>query len=275
MKRRRNRRKRRGIVIIVGLIICEILGSILLKKLDPVKAKKENKKMEEVLAKSEDTTDSTEKTLQFLRERPEEYPPEIIELFEKNPETKEFVLEYPSEKDKQHEKDIRGEMSDGKIPLFIQWDKRWGYDSYGNGMIAIDGCGPTCLSMVLTGLLGTESYNPKKVADFSAENGYITEEAGTKWALMTEGANQLGLYVDEIPLDENCIRRELEWGRPIICSMRPGDFTDKGHFIVLTGIASDGRICVNDPNSKIRSEQTWDLSRLMSQMKNLWSYTAY
>ena len=55
--------------------------------------------------------------------------------------------------------------------------------------------------------------------------------------------------------------------------MRKGDFTTTGHFIVLTGY-EDGRITVNDPNSRKRSEKTWDFDTLQYQIKNLWSYTA-
>ena len=38
----------------------------------------------------------------------------------------------------------------------------------------------------------------------------------------------------------------LENGEPVICSMRPGDFTTKGHFIVLVGM-EDGKIRVQCP----------------------------
>lgn len=54
--------------------------------------------------------------------------------------------------------------------------------------------------------------------------------------------------------------------------MRPGDFTTTGHFIVLTG-AEDGRIRVNDPNSRKRSEKLWDYDRLEYQINNLWVFT--
>lgn len=54
---------------------------------------------------------------------------------------------------------------------------------------------------------------------------------------------------------------------------RPGDFTSTGHFIVLVGI-EDGKIRVNDPNSRARSQVLWEYDRLESQINNLWSYTA-
>jgi predicted double-glycine peptidase len=63
----------------------------------------------------------------------------------------------------------------------------------------------------------------------------------------------------------------LSAGTPIICSMGPGDFTDNGHFIVLTGYTGDG-FTVNDPNSPQRSSQIWTFQQLKGQIRNLWAY---
>ena len=54
--------------------------------------------------------------------------------------------------------------------------------------------------------------------------------------------------------------------------MGPGDFTDAGHFLVLTGVDQEGDIILQDPNSVERTKQHWDVQKLMNQMKNLWSY---
>ena len=55
--------------------------------------------------------------------------------------------------------------------------------------------------------------------------------------------------------------------------MRPGDFTTQGHFIVLVG-GEDGKIIVNDPNSKERSSLLWEYDTLAGQIKNLWVFEA-
>src|SRR5699024_8288634 len=102
---------------------------------------------------------------------------------------------------------------------------------------------------------------------------YYAGDSGTSWTLMTEGAAHFGICGVELGLDESAVFSELEAGHPIICSMRPGDFTTTGHFIVLTGV-EDGKIRVNDPNSRKRSEKLWDYSRLEYQINNLWVYTA-
>ncbi len=51
--------------------------------------------------------------------------------------------------------------------------------------------------------------------------------------------------------------------------MAPGDFTTKGHFILLRGYDENG-FFVNDPNRKSNSEKQWDFETLSSQIKNLW-----
>lgn len=201
----------------------------------------------------------------------DQYPAELLELLKNNEETADFVLGYPEKKDAPPAETI-GEVTAGEIPLLLQWDERWGYCIYGDDMIALNGCGPTAVAMVAAGLTGDNTVTPYKVAQFSAENGYYAGDSGTSWTLMTEGAQQFGVRGEEMGLSEDSVISALESGHPIICSMRPGDFTTTGHFIVLTGV-EDGKIRVNDPNSRIRSEKLWDYSRLEGQINNLWEFT--
>lgn len=200
------------------------------------------------------------------------YPEQLIELLQNNEETVDFVFDYPEKKDTAPA-DTVGEVVQGQVPLLLQWDERWGYAFYADDMIAVNGCGPTAIAMVAAGLTGDNTVTPYKVAQFSAGNGYYAGDSGTSWSLMTEGAQQFGIYGEEMGLSEDEVFSALENGHPIICSMRPGDFTTTGHFIVLTGV-EDGKIRVNDPNSRVRSGKLWDYSRLEYQINNLWVYTA-
>ena len=202
----------------------------------------------------------------------EDYPESLLALLEKNPEAKDFVLNYPENKGKERKIDLSGEVVKGTIPLFLQWDERWGYETYGNDFLAVTGCGPTCLSMVRCGLSGDTEWNPLKVAEMAQKQGYYVEGAGSSWELMSEGAEQLGLTVYSVVFDAEHITSALEGGNPIICAMRPGDFTTAGHFIVLSGVDEEGKVIVCDPNSRINSETSWDVEDLMPQIKNLWGY---
>ncbi len=204
--------------------------------------------------------------------RDQGYPESLISLVERNPETKDFVLDYPKYKGLQ-DIDLSKEVTKGEIPHFLQWDKRWGYETYGSDFLAITGCGPTCLSMVVCGLTGETQWNPYEVAKMAEENGYYVDGSGSSWELMSSGAEKLGLTVSAVSFDEEHIRAALESGQPIICVMGPGDFTDAGHFLVLTGVDKNGDIILRDPNSLERTKQHWDLQKLMNQMKNLWAYS--
>lgn len=206
---------------------------------------------------------------QKLREQG--YPESLIALVERNPETKDFVLDYPKYKGLE-EIDISKEVTKGEIPHFLQWDERWGYETYGSNFLAVTGCGPTSLSMVVCGLTGDTKWNPYEVAKMAEDNGYYVDGSGSSWELMSSGAEKLGLTVSSVIFDAEHIRATLESGQPIICVMGPGDFTDAGHFLVLTGVDQEGNIILQDPNSVERTKQHWDVQKLMNQMKNLWSY---
>ena len=198
-----------------------------------------------------------------------EWPEELLDLLEKNPEAQEFVLNYPIRKDLDPEIDLTEYLASNDVPLLLQWDERWGYSQYAGELMGLSGCGPTCLSMVCLYLLDDASYTPRYIAQFATENGYSVSGNGSSWTLISEGGEKLGLDVIEIPLDENRIIRNLEVGNPIICVMGPGFFTSTGHFIVMTEY-EDGYVKVNDPNSPNRSEQTWKLTEVMEQIRNLW-----
>ncbi len=202
------------------------------------------------------------------------YPVELLTLLSNNTETLSFVSDYLMHVDDEEKSGgITGEELTGSIPLFQQWDKRWGYLKYGSNIIAINGCGPTCMSMVYTGLTGNTDKDPAVIADFCLENNYYTEDSGTAWSLMLNGAKKLGLDAEKISIGKESIKEKLDSGQPVICSMKPGDFTDTGHFIVLCGITEDGKLMLNDPNNISRSEKKWDMDTVLSQIKAAWSYS--
>ena len=206
--------------------------------------------------------------------RAEKYgcPEEILEFTEKYPQASAFAENYAKYRDYDEPIDISGELEKGKIPLFLQWDYRWGYRTYGNKYMGLNGCGPTCLAMVYCGLTGDASVNPHTMAVWANDHGYYVPDAGTTRGLMSDGAEQFGLSVTETGTDEEQIRDALNQAHPVICIVGPGDFTVGGHFIVLSGINGDGTVRVNDPNSEENSEKDWELSRIVSQTNTSWAY---
>lgn len=200
-----------------------------------------------------------------------DYPDSLIELLERNPETKDFVLSYPLEKDAIHGINLSEYDNSEAVPLFLQWDKRWGYKKYGSDVAGLTACGPVCLSMCAYYLTGDENMSPDKIIDFAIENNYYVKGSGSLWTLISEGGEKLGLEVEELPLDKNTIVRSLENGNPVICVMGKGHFTTTGHFIVLTGVDENGNFTVNDPNSISNSSKSWSYETISGEIKNLWS----
>lgn len=200
-----------------------------------------------------------------------EYPPELLNLLINDIDTLDFVKGYLSFKDHPTIPTNIGMINDN-IPLLMQWDQRWGYLAYGDNCIAINGCGPTCLSMVVCGLTRDNTITPYTIAQYAIKHDYYLNDIGTKWSLMTTGAKHFGLESQVISLDKNKMIHELNLSHPLICSMKPGDFTKSGHFIVISEY-KNGKFKVLDPNSKKRSQKLWTYKTLSHQINNIWSFS--
>ena len=196
-----------------------------------------------------------------------DYPASLVALLERNPETESFVLGYPTRQEMEIDMSTI-DRSQG-VPLLLQWDPRWGYDTYGDDFVANTGCGPLCLAMAGWYLTGEEQFAPDRVIRFAQNNGYYSKGNGSSCTLISEGGQALGLKVKELAMVEKKITDYLKGGNVMIAAMGPGDFTSTGHYIVLTGYKK-GQITVNDPNSLANSQALWSYAVLESQIRNLW-----
>ena len=203
----------------------------------------------------------------------DDYPEELILALANNPEMADFAANY-REYIKDPPADELSKLTAGEkeqeYPLFLQWDRRWGYKPYGESCIGLAGCGPTCLSMVLFYLTGDASCTPDKVAEYSMENGFYVAGTGTSWALM-ENVPFHKLTVTKPSLSRTALVGALENGCVIICAVGSGDFTTAGHFIVIYGYDEDG-FMVNDPNCAARSRRRWGYDEIAGQVKSIWAY---
>ena len=285
IRQRQLRRKRklilyRRIAVLLGVVLLLILMISLLVKRCGKSEEEDNKEVkEEVQEEVQEETTSESLTFEELMEKTaqennfstDEYPEKLIELVKKNPETQDFVVNYPMKKDTYSEENLTELDGADGVPLLFQWDERWGYYQYGGNVMGLAGCGPTCLSMVASYLLDNPALTPIYMADFATENGHSIDGGGTAWSLMNQGAKDLGLNPKEVPLDENAIKGHLENGRPIICNVGEGIFTDNGHYLVFSGWV-DGKIKINDPNRREFSERLWSYEEIKDQIKNMWVY---
>ncbi len=158
----------------------------------------------------------------------------------------------------------------------------WAGVPFGGGTIASSGCSVTSLAMVLSYLRsGVDSsewvYPNNIVASIASKYGnynyfYASDGSGQSWDIFGAVADMYGVSCRELSSSE--ILSELASGNPVIMSCIPGEFTQRGHFIVLTGFTDDGYLLVNDPNGSHASYsyRKYTLNYLISQGKGWWSF---
>lgn len=202
-----------------------------------------------------------------------EIPQELQDFANNYPETAGFVKEFPEKSQLQPEIDLSEDAESKDVPLFIQWDERWGYQSFGSSFIGCSGCGPTSFSMAAVYLTHNPEYSPLYMANYIDEHGYHVEGVGTSWNFFTQGCEAFGIHCTTLSVNETKIKEYLDKGFPIICSVGPGDFTVKGHLIVIKGYDENG-LKINDPNSKKNSAKSWDFSSIRSQIRSVWAFSA-
>lgn len=200
------------------------------------------------------------------------YPEQLLEALANNPEMADFAAHYLEDKGKVIGGGLTESEKEQEYPLFLQWDPRWGYTSYGdNSVVGLSGCGPTALSMVLYYLTGNEALTPDVIAEYSMREGYYISGTGTAWLLLEDVPPLYGISVDQPEKNELVMKQALDRGELIICSMSPGDFTIGGHFVVVYGYTDEGFL-LNDPNCVARSHQAWSYSEIGGQIKHIWIF---
>lgn len=106
------------------------------------------------------------------------YLESMLTALANNPEMADFVSGY-LDGNKGTVEGLTYSEKEQEYPLFLQWDTRWGYLSYGdNSNIGLSGCGPTCMSMVLYYLTDDEMLTPDKLAAYAMNNNYYVEGTG-------------------------------------------------------------------------------------------------
>ena len=74
--------------------------------------------------------------LEIIYENRESYPIKLLAALCNNPEMQEYIKDYPvyqsGDISVAGKAELTKEEKEQKYPLFLQWDKRWGYEEYGN-----------------------------------------------------------------------------------------------------------------------------------------------
>ena len=132
--------------------------------------------------------------------------------------------------------------------------------------VSTSGCGATSMSMVIRYLTGNTKQTPYTLFKWAYQNGHYSGD-GLGHSAISKMGNLYGVSGSWVGKDGKRIISALKAGHPVIAHMGPGIFTKQGHYIVLRGVTDDGKILVNDPNSKSRSGKAYPLSTILNQSK--------
>ena len=165
------------------------------------------------------------------------------------------------------------------VPYYSQNDSRWKNSDYSgandSATMGDAGCGPTVLSMVDNYFGGHET--PTDYARLAQDSGY-RDETGTNWDFIGDATRSMGLNTNQVENPDSLdIVDQLSTGQPVILSgtrtMSPSEspYTKAGHYVVATGLNSNGTVNISDPRGRSYSK-AFPLDKLASDTGSMWGF---
>ena len=166
------------------------------------------------------------------------------------------------------------------VPYYNQGD--YGDVGFNGRSVATSGCGITSFSMVASYYCG-RTITPAETAPWAMAHGANTV---TNWGAYSILAPRYGITLERQgtgPLwggSAEPIIQALRQGKLVIGSQTGGYFnpSNGGHYIVYTGITSSGKITINDPGNRAKTQESvanngFEQSRAFSNCKQYWIFS--
>ena len=158
----------------------------------------------------------------------------------------------------------------GEVVYYNQGEEPWASLSYGGSTVRASGCGPTALAIAISTLTG-EPVTPELTAKYAVDTGGYVPGRGTSHAYPANAARHWGLSVERVKREQmDHVVEELKSGKlaVVICAENTISGSS-GHFIVLTGVTSEGNITIADPGSRGRTGNIYTPSTIQSYARDL------
>lgn len=157
-----------------------------------------------------------------------------------------------------------------EVVYYNQGEEPWASLAYGSSNIKNSGCGPTALAIVISTLKG-EVVTPQMTARYAIENGEYVAGKGTSHSFPANAARSWGLSVERVRRERmDYIVSELKQGKMAVVICAENTISgSSGHYIVLTGVTSDGYLTISDPGSRSRTGNLYSPATIQSYARNL------
>jgi hypothetical protein len=152
--------------------------------------------------------------------------------------------------------------------IYSQYDPQWANLPYGSSTIAVSGCGPSAMAMVITALTG-RSITPDLTAAYAGSKNLYVPGVGSSWSIAPVLAAHWGLKSQAIGADVAKITATLQAGGLVVApGQGPLPFTTGGHYIVIRGVTATGMWKIADSAHDNTSTQDWDPQQLVTSMES-------
>lgn len=135
----------------------------------------------------------------------------------------------------------------GEIVHYYQCDERWANSGYAGDTMCAAGCGPTSMAMILTALVDKNITPMDVVAVAGSQSGgtsdwnALTNGVSAKWGVKIESTTSFDDMYAFLKAGQGMV-----WVGGSAGNGSVPPFTNGGHLIALTGVASNGNIMVAD-----------------------------
>lgn len=157
-----------------------------------------------------------------------------------------------------------------EVVYYNQGEEPWASLAYGSSNIRNSGCGPTALAIVISTLKG-EIVTPQMTAKYAVEHGEYVAGKGTSHSFPANAARNWGHSVERVRRERmDYIVHELKQGKMAVVICAENTISgSSGHYIVLTGVTSDGYLTIADPGSRSRTGNLYSPATIQSYARNL------
>lgn len=158
-----------------------------------------------------------------------------------------------------------------EVVYFNQLEEPWASLPYASSTVANSGCGPTSMAIVISTLTGN-NVTPEMTKSFAENNGEYVPGQGTSHSFIGNAAAHWGLTCERVGKDRmDDVVQALKEGKMVveICEAYTITGGSSGHFIVLTGVTSDGYITIADCASRERTGKVYSVETIKSYGRDL------
>ena len=143
------------------------------------------------------------------------------------------------------------------------------YGSKGNeATISSHGCGPSSIAIIVASMKNDASITPIVTTEKLCSTSGGCDGSGSYTSGIISVLKSYGLNVTTSNDDQTALNALNSKKSLIIVNMGPGQFTQGGHFMVLTGVNTKGEVSVDDTGSRENTKQQWfDFNIIMEQRK--------